>query len=263
MRVSGMLALALALFGAGAASAQVRIVGRVIEAETEKPIAGADIYFRTPDNVYAGRAVTDGLGRFEKIIHNREGVKIRAVRLGYRQNLSPILYFDRRDFYQVEIRLDQEAVLLAPLEVIGRSGAIPSHFLDAYRDRLRTGNGYYITRADIERQHPGMVTDLLRAVPGVEVVSSGSGERPVVQTVRGAARGCLMQVYVDGMLLNRRVRTMGGSTRTDIFRIDDAVAPASVEGIEIYAGLSSIPPEFLTPDAPCGVIAIWTRRGDS
>ena len=45
------------------------------------------------------------------------------------------------------------------------------------------------------------------------------------------------------------------------FRIDEVISPGSVEGIEVYRGLSTVPAEFLNPDAECGVIAIWTRRG--
>jgi hypothetical protein len=240
----------------------VRIVGRVIEAESERPIAGAEIVFRTPEGTYAGRTLTDGDGRFGTTMNRSAGIRIRADHVGYRQNLTPVLYFDNRLFYQVEIRLDPEAVLLAPLEVIARSGREPSHFLDAFRFRSQHGTGYYITREQIASQHPGLVTDVLRSVPGLEVVSGGgAGNRPVVQTARGAARGCTAQVYVDGLLVNKRMDTPEGP-RTDIFRLDDVVSPEAVEGIEIYLGLSTIPPEFLSSEASCGVVAIWTRRGD-
>ncbi len=264
MRWNLLAVLALAFLSAGGASAQVRVVGRVIEAESERPIPGAEIVFRTPEGQWAGRTVTDADGRFSTVMKpsRTAGVRIRADRIGYRQNITPVLYFDNRLFYQVEIRLDQDAVLLAPLEVLARSGREQSHFLDSFRFRSQHGNGYYLTREQIEAQHPSLVTDLLRTVPGLEVASGGgAGNRPIVQTARGAARGCDAQVYVDGLLVNRRVTTSEGP-RTDIFRIDDVVSPDAVEGIEVYLGLSTIPPEFLSPEASCGVVAIWTRRGD-
>ncbi len=263
MRATLPLTLALSLLAAAGASAQVRIVGRVIEAESERPISGADIVFRTPEGLWAGRTATDADGRFSTMMKRSRvaGVRISADHIGFRQNITPVLYFDNRLFYQVEIRLDPDAVLLAPLEIIARSGREPSHFLDAFRFRSQHGTGYYITREQIAQQHASLVTELLRAVPGLQVTSSGTGNRPIVQTARGAARGCAAQVYVDGLLVNRRVMTAEGP-RTDIFRIDDVVSPDAVEGIEIYAGVSTIPPEFLSPEANCGVIAIWTRRGD-
>lgn len=262
MARSHLVALALAaVWAATPARAQVRIVGRVIEAESARPIAGADVVFRTPEGFYAGRRTTDAGGFFSTEIRGSAGVRMKAERLGYRQNLTPVLYFDRRSFYEVEIRLDADAVLLAPLEVIARGDAEPSHFLDDFRYRVAHGNGIYITRADIVRQRPQYVTDLLRSVSGLEVTASGAGSRPVVQSARGLGHRCETQVFVDGLLLNRRVATPQG-LRSDVFRIDDAVAPDAVEGIEIYLGLSTTPPEFLTADAECGVVAIWTRRGD-
>lgn len=263
MRATLLITLALSLLAAAGASAQVRIIGRVIEAESERPIPGAEIVFRTPEGLWAGRTITDQDGRFTTMMKRSRvaGIRISADHLGFRQNISPVLYFDNRLFYQVEIRLDPDAVLLAPLEIIARSGREPSHFLDAFRFRSQHGTGYYITREQIAQRNPSLVTELLRDVPGLEVTSSGAGNRPVVQTARGAARGCDAQVYVDGLLVNRRVMTAEGP-RSDIFRIDDVVAPGSVEGIEIYQGLSTVPPEFLSPEAYCGVIAIWTKRGD-
>ncbi len=160
----------------------------------------------------------------------------------------------------MEIRLDPEAILLAPLEVIAWSELPENALHEGYQRRLETGLGTYITREDVERRNPGLVTDLLRDVPGLVVTSSGSGLRPVVEMARSAGKKCGTQIFVDGFLLNRRSATIPGAPPAD-FRIDDAVSPASVEGIEIYRGLSTVPPEFLNPDAECGVIAIWTRRG--
>ena len=41
----------------------------------------------------------------------------------------------------------------------------------------------------------------------------------------------------------------------------DIVDPSTVEGIEIYPGASTVPPQFNTREGNtiCGVIVIWTR----
>jgi hypothetical protein len=62
-----------------------------------------------------------------------------------------------------------------------------------------------------------------------------------------------VQIFLDGMLITR------GSPGGEVL-IDDIVNPLDVEAIEVFRGLASVPPEFLTPDARCGVVAIWTRR---
>jgi len=191
-------------------------------------------------------------------------VQIDVRRLGYKANKMPLLHFDDRRFFQVEVRLAPDAILLAPLEVTAWSPQQPSPFLENFRERLRTGNGVFITREQIEARNPGLVADLLREVPGVVVTGSGAGNRASVMIGRSQATaqmsGCEAQIWVDGFLINRR--TGPGRAQVADIRIDDVVSPMSVEGIEIYRGLSTIPPEFLNPDAVCGVIAIWTRRAD-
>jgi hypothetical protein len=42
--------------------------------------------------------------------------------------------------------------------------------------------------------------------------------------------------------------------------LDEMIAPGAIHGIEVYQGLSRLPPEFVTPEITCGVVAIWTRR---
>lgn len=254
-----LLGLLLTLMAAAPAAGQVRIAGRVIANGTGAPIAGAQITARSTTGRFLRAARSDENGNFEFIIQRVGAVEIRANHDAFQANTAPTLFFDGHTFFRVEIRLDPEIVLLAPLEVVGRS-VDPSPFLDDFRRRMRSGLGTYITRAEIERRRPMYVTDLLRDIPGVQLQTSGSGGRPIVQISRAVGQPCSTRIFVDGMLLNPTMMTPRGP-RSDVFRIDDIVSPGSVEGIEIYRGLSSAPPEFLTGDAQCGVIAIWTRRG--
>lgn len=260
MHLRYLLSLFPILLLAGRAGGQVRIVGRVIDDVTTVPLAQTQLTLLAPDGSVLARAESSETGAFQFDVVNVRGVRIRAERMSYESNTTPLLHFDQRKFFQVEIRLDPDAILLAPLEVIAWSKVDRSPLLDGFRRRLRTGMGVYITRDQVEARKPGQVTDLLREVPGLTVTGSGTGSRPVVQVGRGLASNCATQIFVDGFLMNRRVFGMRGAPPAD-FRIDDVVTPASVEGIEIYRGLATIPAEFLNPDAECGVIAIWTRRG--
>jgi hypothetical protein len=254
----GLIALSAAPLAS--ASGQVRIVGRVVDDLTEFPIPNVRVTVLARDGSTLARAETDRTGTFEFSIRKRSGVKIQAARFGYVSNTTPILYFDNRGYFQVEVRLDPDAILLAPLEVIAWSERPENAMLEGFHRRQETGLGTFITREEFEKRKPSLVTDLLKEVPGLDVASTGSGTRPVVRIERAGNRDCTTQIFVDGFLVNRRLMGIKGNGFID-FRIDDAVSPASVEGIEIYKGLGTIPAEFLNPDAVCGVIAIWTRRG--
>ena len=35
----------------------------------------------------------------------------------------------------------------------------------------------------------------------------------------------------------------------------------TIEAVEVFRGVSEMPPEFSAPDIRCGAVAIWTRRG--
>jgi len=260
MRPRSLSSLFLLLLLATPLSGQVRIVGRVVDDLTEVPLGQAQVSLLARDGALLARTETDQAGTFAFEVQRVNAVRIQVRRLSYRANTTPLLHFDERRFFQLEIRLDPDAILLAPLEVIAWS-EVPENALHAgFRQRLVSGLGTYITREDVERRRPFLVTDMLRGVPGLVVIGSGTGSRPVVQMARSPGASCATQIFVDGFLMNRRLVGRPGMPAAD-FRIDDVVSPASVEGIEIYRGVSTVPPEFLNPDAECGVIAIWTRRG--
>jgi hypothetical protein len=231
-----------------AAGQTVRIEGRVIEDESERPIEGVRVTVLSVADRRLEVRYTDELGTFEFLTRYRSAVKLRADRIGYHETLTPTLHFDEYDFFRVEVRMKIDAVLLAPLEVVGRHRTFSPLHADFEHRRL-TGSGWYITREDIEELKPAYVTDLLATVPGIHLLSSGSGHRRIATF--GRKNGCHAQIYVDGFHINRG----------EGFTIDDVVLPGSVEGIEVYRGLSTVPAEYLSPEAVCGVVAIWTRRG--
>lgn len=261
MRFRYCLPLLLCLFLPKPSQGQNRIVGRVIEDETLLPISYAEVVLKSRGGATLARTEADQFGNFEFAIRRASSVRLHASRLGYEETTTPVLYFDTHNLLQVEIRLDPEAILLAPLEIVAWSEVIDNAVLEGFWNRLETGLGYYITRQEVEARNPGKVTDLLRDLPGVQLSGGSVGNRPSIRMARAANRNCATQIFVDGFLVNPPTVTPNGSRSPMDFRIDDVVSPASVERIEVYRGLSTVPAEFLNPDAACGVIAIWTKRG--
>lgn len=260
MRAMGVLTMAgiglLALAAGAAAQNRVQILGRVLDDQSGDPIVDVDLAARTVADAFLGSATTDEAGRFSFTVYRIDAIRIYAARFGYKRTSTPVLRFDGNDYFEVELRLHPDALLLAPLEVIARREAQQSPVLAGFRHRMQRGAGYYITRAEIERRNPMFISDMLLDVPGIRSSSSGRGARRILRMARTEAWNCSLQLFVDGVLMTPRVAAMGE------IPVDDLVSPGSVEGIEVYRGLSTVPAEFLNENARCGVIAIWTRRGD-
>jgi hypothetical protein len=249
------LALLLLFVAAEAVHGQVVVHGRVLEDEPTVAIPAAEVVLTDADGRLLQSAVTDSLGHFRFDPVDIPAVRLEVSRLGFRPTTTHVLHFDAYRHFEVEVRLARDAVLLAPLEVVARSADL-SPVLEGFEHRRNAAaSGWFFTRDDIDRIRPALVTDLVARVPGVRLESSGRGTRRTVSMTRstamGGVGGCPVQVFVDGLNINR-----GG-----VAVIDEAVSPQSVEGIEVYRGLSSVPAPFLNPDAHCGVVVVWTRRG--
>ena len=244
----------------------VQVHGRVVDHQTMEPIDGATVTLLDSYGQPLGRRSTDEAGSFQFEVRNRAAARLRAGRIGYRDVTTPLVHFDGRTFFSVEIHLDVEAVLLAPLEIVARSAPRRSPVFSGFDLRARTGMGSYITRRDIEDRGPTLVTDLLAHLPGVRLEGGGRGNRRTVtmaRTTLGPGGGaCPVQVFLDGTLVTPRPSPgiQAGRVDTNVY-IDDLVAPSAVEGIEVYRGAATVPPEFMNPNSRCGVVAIWTRRG--
>lgn len=236
----------------------MRITGSAVTDGGRRPIEGVAVTALDSAGTELATRLTGANGRFSLRVPSASGlrtVRLRARRIGYRTVLTPNVDVDGLRSVTVTLRLAPGLVPVAPLEVTARQRRETSPMHDGFRHRRERGFGDYITRQEIERRSPAHVTDLLRTMPGVNVSSSGRAAHGVVTMGRGNGPfggSCPAQVYVDNFHVNKA----GGRT----FRIDDVVAPSDVEGIEVYRGLATVPAQFLSPEADCGVIVIWTRR---
>lgn len=160
-----------------------------------------------------------------------------------------------------EITLAPFVAALDTMRVVARRPT--DSWRSGFDARRRRAVGDFIDEEEIARRKPLQVSDILRDVPGIEVLTTGAFGRRVMMRGRAAGMFCVPAVYVDGM------RFFTGSSRPG--RSDDemqayqgaadleyVVNPLDVKAVEIYAHDSSIPAEFDDPRDGCGSIVIWT-----
>jgi hypothetical protein len=120
--------------------------------------------------------------------------------------------------------------------------------LGDFYDRSSRGFGHFVTREQIEKRNPMNLSDMMRMIPGARLVPLRGGSQATLRFSRAqGARDCPPQYWVDGV-------------KAWNLNIDDIV-PQDVEGIEVYSGASTVPPQFNTREGTtiCGVVLIWTR----
>lgn len=234
----GFLAL---LVASGLEGQSIR--GRLLDAESGAAIPAGTMILLSEDSVPVRDVLTDSTGAFLLGAPGPGAYRLQAQRIGYRTAATPPIELEERDTLEVEYRLSTQAVVLQPLTVV-TTARRPTGPLGGFYERAeRAAFGTFITREQIEERHPVYASDLLRTVPGVQLVPTWWGRAVVM--MRG---WCVPQIYLDGM----RVRT--GS-------IDELVSATDLEGIEVYLSAVEAPPEFAAGSSRCGVVALWTRRG--
>jgi hypothetical protein len=258
-RLAATLATLCFLFAAIPAGAQTRVHGTLHDQASGEPLVGGTVTISTNRGRWNRVVRTDSVGGWEFRALMPGPYRLRAVRLGYRESGGEV-EIGGDSLVEVRIRLAVEAVALEPLVVVTERPPEVSPVLRGFYDRMRSGPGRFVTRAEIADRHPGRVTDLLRGIPNIQISASGSGGQGGVLSRGSAAGRCSAVVFVDGMRISHPPGGGRGAAGGNV-SIDDYVQPLDVEGIEIYRGESDTPAEFLTRWAGCGTIVIWTRRG--
>lgn len=160
-----------------------------------------------------------------------------------------------------------DTVSVVQRNVVPERYGASSRMHEFYRRRARA-RGRFFTRDEIEASGRAKLTDLLRLVPGARVTTflgnraevafarctgpvqlAQSGSLMAVATHATRSRGGTVALYVNGA----RVDTISAKETLGEFDLGE------IEAIEVYRGISELPPEALA-DA-CAAIFIWTRFG--
>lgn len=252
LRVDPLRAALMALLLAPATAHTQTVHGVVVENGTRDRIAAVSVELIGRDGSTAGRAETDSAGAFT-VRARRGGVyTVRLAHPSFRALDSDTLEIGPGEVLQVQLRMGRDAIPLDPLIVTGQSNAR----LGGFYERLREpGFGRFVTRADIEsRPAVQRVTELLRGMPGVEIVpvrrGRGGSTVAMIMTRGGATGRCQPTIVLDGS----PVRQFAESG------VDDFLKADMIEGVEVYSSAAGAPAQFVEPGT-CGVVAFWTRTG--
>jgi hypothetical protein len=239
------LAVLALLAGAPAVPAQV-VTGVVRDSVTGAGVPGAIVFAVRPGGALAGSAQADSAAAYVVVMDGPGRVQLRARHPTF-ATLVVDLDLVTGQRLALDLLLAREPVVIRPVIATVERDAR----LAGFRARaLQPGSGQFLRRPDIEQRPAARVTDLLREMHGVEIVTVGSGTRPRVQLValRGGIGRCMPALYIDGIAV--RQLTESG--------IDDFLKPDMIEGVEVYTSVASAPHELAAP-GNCGVVAFWTR----
>ncbi|MBA3890596.1 MAG: TonB family protein [Gemmatimonadaceae bacterium] len=244
MRARAALSSLLALFVAAghAAGAQAPSISGRVTSPGGYAIAGVAI--EVPSGT--PRAHTDSAGEYRITGVPPGGAVLRARRLGYQPVEITVIVPVSGDV-RADLRLVATVQHLEAIEVRDRADPSESR-LSGFRDRAtrRSGGGQFITRAQLDLRANTRLIEIVRELPGVTMRGP---TRYADRSVRFRGASCPPLVFVDGF------PATAGEFELDIIDL------STVEGIEIYPGLASVPAEFQATRGQhrCGVIAVWSR----
>jgi hypothetical protein len=237
-----------------AAGAQT-VLGRVLDAVTKDGIGDAEIVLRTTGGELVGRTLSESSGRF--IIHLDEaGLFILSLsRLGYATEDSASVHVGDGGTRYLEIELQPEALGLPGITVRG-DPQVPHLERSGFYHRRDRGQGRFLGPDEINARMVTQASEFLRRVPFIRLQYRGTSKEPVIGrgivSLRHGSGACYPDVVVDGV----KVREGGPGFS---IRFDDLLAPHEVEAMEVYAGGSTVPRQWLS-DSGCGLVVVWTKR---
>ncbi len=124
--------------------------------------------------------------------------------------------------------------------------------------RMAKHAGSYMTPEQIADRHARRISDLLRAMRGVEIVTmpAGAGATAIMRSARTmSSQGtCYPTLVLDGQVVQQ------GGYGSATGSVDDLLSPDELSGLEVYASAQGIPQRYSGSTSPCGAILFWTAN---
>lgn len=275
-----VLAAALLLPAAAPAANAQQLRGRLLDLETDNPIAAGLLTLLDADSSVVATAVSNASGEWQISLTGAGVYYVAAERIGYERWVAGPVELSADDTVSSLFHLRPSPVVMDPIEV--RATAVRRYLeFNGFFERQRGNFGHFVTPQTIERRQAARVTDLLRAIPGVQLVAAAGGSAGPSQIhLRGSSLSqggvCRPRVFVDGLIYSRgdsrpvRIREENATEREvdeerrlENMSLDDLGHPSTIAAIEIYRSASQVPVQFggSSVETLCGVIVVWTRTG--
>jgi hypothetical protein len=260
------------LFVAGlvpaAIQAQVVVRGILYDDATGLPVRGAVMLVDPATDAPIAHVRADSAGQFA--LQTREGTyQIAAVFPGYTSVLSAPIGLENGEQMTVHVPIatsgdpTHQIAVVQHVKPAAHASVRDDHSrLRAFEARRALGTGLHFDAAQIAHAHVATLGEFLQNVPGLSVTDPGTtssmsmvrSSASFVSNNPNTANACHIAWFVDG----RRIDLPGMSD--PITQGLGMMTLDSVIGIEVFRGLSELPPEFADPDVRCGAVAVWTKE---
>ena len=223
------------------------ILTGVVRTKGGRPLSDAQVQLvGTPTS-----ATTDSSGTFRLVGLPAGTQTVEVRRIGYmpaRMSVDLLM----GEISTVDVELSNRGTLMSAVRIKGQPVGWDRN---GFEERRRKGIGHFISEEEIAKKSATHVTQLMRGIPGLNIVPTGmtgySIEFSRSQAVDFRSAGaCPASIYLDGMPLAVEDGTL-----------DSVIIPRDVRGIELYPGAATAPIEFSGTRSRCGVILIWTKSG--
>lgn len=216
--------------------------------EVDRPVPLAEVRMSSGQRTAMGRTDSTGMFRAEGLETGPWHASVR--RIGYSEAQVDLHVAQGDNAFTVTV--DPVTGVLSEVKVVDKK-LTSLRLADFEARRLRGEPNAVITREQIKKREPIGLSQMLRSLPGVQVLDDYGVKVAVASRSSVPGRGqtvtaCPMRIAVDGMI------------RPPMTSLDEIV-PSEVYGIEVYYGPARLPMQLATfrTDKWCGLVAIWTR----
>jgi outer membrane receptor for Fe3+-dicitrate len=225
--------------------------GLVLTDSSERPIPGATVAI----DALKLQATSDSLGRFT-IVGVAPGVHtVVARKIGFTPIATRVV-FGTGATLEADLILSPNSAQALTEVIVETKKAAPLHGkLAEFEERRLAGvGGQFLTQAELEKKSSSVLSNVLRQVPGVDLVRYGG--QYFVAGGRMPGRGnlpCPAAVMLDGVFIYG-----AGNPSEPRFGIDQ-INTNTLAGVEFYSGGASMPVKYNATRHTCGLLVLWTK----